>query len=95
MENNHPLLTVVVPPTIARGHERTQENTRGHERTIEACLRSIADSTCRNLDIICVDDGSNDSTQLLAEKMAETGNIGVLCGYILEYFAAVGLRNNA
>lgn len=40
-------------------------------RNIRKCLRSVSKQTCRNLEIIVVDDGSNDDSLALIEKEAK------------------------
>ena len=50
-----PLLSVIVP-------------TKNSERFLERCLKSIKSQTYKNLEIIVVDNNSNDKTKEIAEK---------------------------
>ena len=44
------------------------------ERYIEKCIRSILKNSYRNLEIIVIDDGSEDNTALIAEKLKKEDN---------------------
>ncbi len=54
-KNDLPLVTVIVP-------------TRNSGRTIETCLESIVKQTYANIDLIVVDNNSNDETKDIARK---------------------------
>lgn len=41
------------------------------EKYVEQCIRSVMDQTFRELEIICVDDGSTDSSGLIADKCSK------------------------
>lgn len=42
------------------------------EQYIEECIRSLQEQTCKNLEILLIDDGSTDNTAALCRAMAET-----------------------
>ena len=42
------------------------------EKYIEACLQSIENQSYQNLEIICIDDGSQDKSRMLTEKCLES-----------------------
>lgn len=44
------------------------------EKTIEQCIGSVVGQTYSNLEIIVINDGSNDGTAAVVEKMAEADN---------------------
>ncbi|PZU17847.1 MAG: hypothetical protein DI589_25435 [Shinella sp.] len=46
--------------------------TRNNERTLESAVRSLLDQTHRNLDVIVVNDASDDGSVALLEKMARS-----------------------
>lgn len=54
---DEPIVSVLVP-------------VRNAERTVEAALRSVLDQTLRRLELIAVDDGSEDATPRVLERMA-------------------------
>ena len=41
------------------------------EKYVEQCIRSVMDQTFRELEIICVDDGSTDSSGVIADRCRE------------------------
>lgn len=53
-----PLLSVIVPVY----------NTAGY---VEACIRSLLDQSCRDLEIIAVDDGSTDDSRRILDALAQ------------------------
>ena len=55
---NNPLLTVIIP-------------TYNVEKYIHACLDSVVNQTCKNLEIIIIDDASKDSTPQIIREYAE------------------------
>lgn len=59
MNTNKPLISIIIP-------------VYNIEEYIEKCLYSIIDQSYKNLQIIVVDDGSNDNTGRICDKIAET-----------------------
>lgn len=59
MKKDNLLVTVIIP--VYNG-----------ERYIEACLYSVCNQTLREIEIICVNDGSTDSSLSLLQKIAQT-----------------------
>lgn len=57
MTHSQPLVSIVIPCYNA-------------ERDLAQCLESLLGQTYRNLEVICVDDGSTDGTVALAERYA-------------------------
>ena len=54
-----PLVSIVIPAYNA-------------EKNIEICIKSIQNQTYKNLEIICVNDGSKDATADILDKIAKT-----------------------
>lgn len=58
MENRETVISIIVPVY----------NTDGY---IEQCLRSIFNQTYKNIEIICIDDGSDDNTGIILDRLAK------------------------
>lgn len=56
-----PLISVIVPVYNV-------------EEYVEACIQSIIAQTYRNIEIIIVDDGSNDKSGFICDRMSERGS---------------------
>ncbi len=59
MENNKNLISVIIPLYNA-------------EKYLKNCITSVVGQTYRNLEIILIDDGSNDNSLSICEKFALT-----------------------
>lgn len=57
-ENNDILISIVIPAYNA-------------ERYLNSCLNSVVNQSYKNLEIICVNDGSTDNTQLILEQYSK------------------------
>ena len=44
------------------------------QKTIKKCIESILVQTYKNLEIILINDGSNDKTEEICEKLVQTDN---------------------
>lgn len=58
MNTNRPLISIIVPVYNIKEY-------------IERCVRSITNQTYKNLEIILVDDGSNDGTEKILDELAK------------------------
>lgn len=65
-ENNLPLISVIIP-------------SYNEEKRITRCLDSVLAQTCKNIEMICVDDNSEDSTfQIICDYAEKYSNITAL-----------------
>lgn len=62
---NEPLISVIVPCYNV-------------ESSVELCLKSIVKQTYRNIEIICVNDGSTDNTEKILDRYQKEYNINVV-----------------
>ena len=60
-----PLVTVIVPCYNV-------------ETCVEKCIRSIEEQTYKNIEIICVDDGSTDKTSMILKKISKNKKIKII-----------------
>lgn len=67
MEYGNPQISVVIPVYNA-------------EEYVEECIHSVFDQGIKNVELICVDDGSSDNSVEILQKLAEQdGRIRVIC----------------